>query len=867
MNYIDFINDMDFDVNHIILIVRVARASINAIREYFVDVVIDQIRITSQHIFSYLFRKYKQDDYVYSDWYDEIFYLNKFIPKIGTFIINNYDFYNSIKNDQVLLYKFIISCVFQEINEDLFSNNFIIYLIEKFIKKDSLIYNIFNHSDLENLKNIFVEVIKQELESEEVYNYLFHLILNKNLKDLYNLLISLLILSETKSTPLILADLRDIQQRADPLLIAFNINSLSNQIIEALTDLARRFFNYEIHSEKIYQIKNFITPFQNSILIQKIEYNKNFFLSFFQTMPFNETTYQSISSKKTLYSVLIAFGNIIFKKLFRLNIRLGTIDDFKIINDTELAQINYFMNLLRDNIYFKINLKEFLLHLQFLEKIIEFYQRYHIFTENLNSEQSSSYNFDKWKETYEYFIVPLDTLYIHISEIKRLIWHIDNYEKMVIILKKKIEELVKLLSLDFMNFLNNNYMRWVSNTSTGPVSVVNVFERFFKPGQTPISRGDYHLFLIIDCCPLSIWEMIKSKILQDFEMIGVKSIIGTSILPTSTRWARRALASGKYPIAYSGRWLEADDFCHLISGFPFHRLTSKPSLESSYYVSHCELLDMNDKAIRMVSNTINFQYCVFNISDESSHNFDLNTVLKIVELTYFTKIKPLIKELLSKKTKVVIYFATDHGITKILEYIDWSGTNFQNYKNSSIIDNRNAHPRFFISETPLQPTKNDILKIESNQNSFGLKHFDYGTDRYYYFATRYENFKIEPGDKNVYFAHGGASFFEFLIPFAILSQKLKKEKPEQEPTLTKNIVNTDCEIVIQNPFDISITKVKVHLFFKNYYFKYFINEIKENDSFKLTRNALSNENSPYKYVIEYFFAERYFSTLEISVEN
>ena len=851
-NFIEFINENDFNRNNIILIVRNERNCIISIRDNCQKLVLDRIRITPRHIFSTYYQSSKKNVFDFSYWDDEIFVLNKFIPDNCLYIIDNEDFYDVIRDDKNKLYKFIVSCLFKEINKILFTDKFFIYIFEKFILFDSIIYDIFNSEDLNKLKTIIIEVLKKELISEAILKFFLLIIKNQNLKIFYHLLISLLILAETANSQILKADLKNFQEKTKPFLSKINIDIFSNEDIKILVEFATEFFKYEIESNNIYKIKEFITPFCNSSLIQEIEYKFDFFISYFQSLPSDISSYKHISFERFLYSSIVGFGMVIYNKLFQISLSYGTTDDFKNLDEIQIAQIRYNLQNLKNNIYFKIKLTEFQLHFEFLEDILIFYQKYQDLINTLNQNSSNSYTFNDWKNIYQYTIVPLDLIHLKISESKRLFWQTKEYQEMVIVLKNKLKQIMNRLSIDFKDFLYNNYPNWISNPSTGPITVINVFQKFFKPGLTSRSSGDYHLFLIIDCCPLNIWKIIKAKILEDFSMFGVKSILGTSILPTSTRWARRALASGKYPFEHRGTWYEADDFFSNISNFPIQNLSSQPSYDS-FYTSHCELIDQNDKAILQINNGINYQYCVFNISDESGHLFDLNTVTKIIELTYLTKIKPLLLELISKKPNAIIYFATDHGITRILRTLDWSGTNFHNYRNSSFIKSQNTHPRFFITEQKLNPTKNEILKIENNQVNYGLNERDTrNANQYYYFATGYENFKVEKSAKNIYFAHGGASLFEFLIPFAILSKKLKVIKPSEQPKLIKIINESECEIKINNPFQKSIKSIVIHLIFNNYYFNYYINELDASDTFIIKRNSLVNESKSYEYKIEYY---------------
>lgn len=866
-DYIELVNTNDYEKYNIILFVRSGRTCLNKITSNFQELNKDLIKITPRNIFSHFYKKLKGEVFDFTFWSGEIFFLNKFIANVCEFIIENVDFYEKLKDDQHSLNKFIISCLFGEINEILFSENFLLYLIEKMILFDSIFYKIFTDDDLKPLKILITSVLRKEINLKDCYDYFINLISKEKLKNFYNLLIILEILSQTSISLVSTVDLKKINEKSNTFLKTFNLDLITDQNLTKLIEISQNFFKYELKTENLYKTEFFIAPFKKSIIIHQIEYNFDFFQLYFDSFLIDHDHIKLISSKRLLYSTLPALGKMMYKKMFRISSKFGNIEDFKELKEDLLAKINYYLECQNENVYYKINLKEFTQHLQYLKNIIEFYQKYQMIENFIKIKNPKSYDFNNWKDIYQYSVIPLDDLYLRIAESKRLFWKINEYDQMVLLLKKKLEDLISILTLDFMDFLYINYPKWVSNTTSEPISVVNVFKNFFKPGETPYTRGDYHLFLIIDCCSLNTWHIVKSRILEDFEMFGVSSIIGTSILPTSTRWARRSLASGDYPINHRGVWYEAEDFFKLISKFPICSLSSQP-YPNSYYISHCELLDQNDKAIGKLNNPINFQYCVFNISDESSHSFDLNTVQKIVELTYSTKIKPLLQELLSKKHNPIIYFATDHGISKILDNFDWTGTNFQSYKTSTYIKKENAHPRFFISETKLNPTKKEILKIESNQNDFGLRDKNgYGNNQYYYFATMYESLKKESGSKNVYFAHGGASFFELLIPFAILSKALKKELPPELPSLKKTIEGSNVSIEVNNPYNLPIKKINIHLKFDDYYFKYYINEIDANGSYTLKRDLIDSEGENYTYQIEFYFVERFYSTNIVLIKN
>ncbi|GAB1429412.1 response regulator [Ignavibacteria bacterium] len=92
---------------------------------------------------------------------------------------------------------------------------------------------------------------------------------------------------------------------------------------------------------------------------------------------------------------------------------------------------------------------------------------------------------------------------------------------------------------EFGKFTEHNYRRWA--TGEGPVLSPNVVDKFVIPhlrNETPV------FFFVIDCMRLDQWLVMEDLIRPYF---SVQKDYYSSILPTSTPYARNAIFSGLFP--------------------------------------------------------------------------------------------------------------------------------------------------------------------------------------------------------------------------------------------------------------------------------------------------------------------------------
>ncbi len=851
----------------------------------------NSITIYFQNILNFLIGK----ELTTGDWDMSFRHLNKYLPEISNFLIENYhkcdaecNLISSIpekgltlkqkselredKKSKIELYKreFLLYLFFKDIlehDESIKSKQN--YIIEKIITYRSLITGLLDSSAL-YLLQIFKDFL-YNVFSEQVSSFFLYFTKGKRINQLKNLIISIEILNELNKN----ADFKDFinfKKEISPFLDNINLDEsyeknvkiFNEQLFEELKQIINQFIKYEMDSNRIIQKRYLISDFKNASIITSLEKRVDFFDNKLRVNVNNWNDIKNLSSMHLIYSGIVKFNQILLSKLFRIAPNRVYRKEIQLF---EIAKLNNILDEFQNNIYFKLKLYEYHLHFNFLRDIIKLF----LILTRLEGEDENilkNCNIENWKNLYLDILLPLDILCWDTYENSRLFWinvNIpNNLEKYMKHLVNTIVEKIKEINILFLNFLKINYPLWVKNPQSSPISVVNVIKKFFKP-----EKGfDYYLFLIIDCCRHDIWDILKKKILRDFPELGAKTITGLSILPTSTKFARRAIASGKYPVEMNKRkfyWNEGSEFLDNIKynySRVFPQILKLHDSDPIYNVN-CELLSKNNEAISKVLNNYNIQYCVFNFSDKVSHNFEMSVNRELISKVYSDKIKPLLRKILETKNNPIIYFGTDHGISKCYTLINWRRTNFNDHWKKEY---RNRYlkrdNRWFCSKFKTNYNKENLLKIENYFDKWGLNGEYMKGDNLediagYYFGIAYDDLLGSYGETATYYAHGGASFFELLIPFSILSKELKKEEIPKNPIV--NLSHRWKKLIIRNPNNIPLKKFSLNFYIEDYhyYFEDYIIDPRGERIFNLEKSFLSEGNYSYKGHFE--FNERIFS--------
>lgn len=822
---------------------------------------------------------------IYSDkfWNIKLRLFRHYLVKICDFLLDNISHYQRIFREGVpsqIKHEFLLYIFFKDILEIYKEDSDIAkmkkkinYIIEKIFQHSKVLAKL-SKSSAQPLYQIFKNYLS-DIFSNEIYKFIIYFIEKGKTDDFINLCISLKIFLDLEVNPMF-NGFKDFAAEISPFIdnIDFNAkdenggNIFSDLLFDEITQILNDFFKYELNSDRIINIKPLLARFEKANIILNIEKKFDFFRKRLRVDNKRIQEVFRLTKINFLYSGIVSFNKILFHNLFEIS---GN----KLIRRTKtiniLAQYVYFIDNFKGNIYYKIKLREYILHYKFLKNIIKLFLLLREL-DNIDGVSIEGYQLEDWKKLYINYLLPIDTLLWSSFENTRLFWSNIKQSDYMLLLSENIVRKIKEINLIFLEFLRKNYKNWVANKNTGaPISVVNVIKKFFNLNDANYRRNhvDYFLFIIIDCCRTDIWDHLRHLILKDFPVLGSKSIVGLSILPTGTKFARRALVTGKYPS-------EHDTFIHSNEGldiFEFlkhnyfdiipeiSRLSGSKSEIAQFYTVNCELLDNNNIAIENISNNLSFQFCVFNFPDTISHNFEISMNEKILETIYEDKIKPIIRKVLELKSNPVIFFGTDHGIVKCRDMIKWGGSSFQKHwmNNEKYIHKKN---RYFVSKDTLKDyTGNNILKIENDLKKWGLKSEykepwteDFIDIKGYYFGMAYDDLLGIHGERTKKYAHGGSSFFELFIPFAIISKQLLNNEIPKEPLVELSIHNNSIRIT--NPNNKSLKILNLDFYIHHYHYIFQNLEIKPKKTIDLELNMVRQDFLEFDFKTIYVFNER-----------
>ncbi len=834
-------------------------------------------QIYFQNILNYVSKNQFSNDF----WDKKLEFFKPYLPKICKFLSNNLVYYRSVfKNNtnNVLKNELLLYIFFKDIPSELYEEE---DETQEFLRKKYYILEkvLWHGKEIEELSNssaiVLYKIFKNYLNrvfSSDISKLIIHYIENTRSNDFIKIFIAIIFYKDLRGR-LRVDDFVEFINEITPFLDGINIKDkyvdgseiFNDTIFIEFSELLYRFFTFEVNSDRINWIKPLISYFEKAKLIVGIEKNSNFFNDRLDIDYKNIREVFRLTKIKSLYSGIINFNKILFNVLFNINTNDLTRRS-KLINI--LAQYIYFIDQFKENVYYKIKLREYVLHYRFLKNIIRLF----LFLRELDcitQVEANAYNLDGWKELYNNYLLPIDNLCWSSFENSRLFWTYDDLPKNMYLLSENVIKKVKEFNIYFLDFLKINYQKWVQDKNAAPISVVNVIKNFYSPDRNDyiINNNDYFLFLIIDCCRVDIWELLRQYIFEDFPQLGSKSIVGLSILPTGTKWARRALFTGNYPYEnnYFSHNNEGMEFFQYIknnfsSTFPIINSLTNSDIEQ-FYTVNCELLDNNNNAIQNIYNNLNLQCCIFNFADIIAHNFEISMNNKLLKTIYDEKIKPLIRSVLENKSNPIIFFGTDHGIVKCRNMIDWNTTSFNEHWNHKVDYNLRKN-RFFVAKSQLVGYhKTDLLKIENDYNKWGLKaKFDEPwitppiDIKGYYFGISYDDLLGKYGENSKKYAHGGVSFFEIFIPFAILSKDIIDiDKPRD---IFVEFPSANNSIIIKNPNPKPIKKLFFDFYIRHYHYIFQNLTINPSQSIELELNLSGSIDYEYDYKYTLIYSEK-----------
>lgn len=326
---------------------------------------------------------------------------------------------------------------------------------------------------------------------------------------------------------------------------------------------------------------------------------------------------------------------------------------------------------------------------------------------------------------------------------------------------------------NFCKFVKRNYEDWVT-TDNHPLMSHEIFRRRVFP---ILDRGEKVCFFLIDNFRLDQWKMIQ-PILAEF--FNVSEDLYTTILPTSTQYARNAIFAGlmPYDIAnmYPKLWVEEDED----EGLNIHEeeliRTQLDRFRRKEKFSYTKLNDSSagEKFLQRLNSSkdLPLQVIVLNFIDMLSHARTESKMIR--ELANSDAAYRSITESWFRHSSAIEIFrrlaetgynvilTTDHGTIRVDNPIKVVGDR-----------NTNTNLRYKCGKS-LNYNARQVYEIH-NPRKFGLPAPNLSSS--FIFALN-EDFFSYPNNYNYYvqyyngtFQHGGISLQEMLVPLVTMTPR------------------------------------------------------------------------------------------------
>lgn len=325
----------------------------------------------------------------------------------------------------------------------------------------------------------------------------------------------------------------------------------------------------------------------------------------------------------------------------------------------------------------------------------------------------------------------------------------------------------------FCKFVKKNYEDWVTGKEH-PLMSHEIFKRKVFP---LIDKGEKVFFILIDNFRLDQWRVIQPMLSEFFT---IEEDIYTTILPTSTQYARNAIFAGLMPLEiqkmYPQFWMDEDeDEGKNIYESDLIR-TQIERFRRQDKFSYTKLHDSQggEKFLRNISNIAdnNLNVVVLNFIDMLSHArteskmirelANSDAAYRSITESWFrhSSAYDIFRRLSEMNCKIVI--TTDHGTIRVDNPLKVVGDR-----------NTNTNLRYKVGKN-LNYNRKQVYEMNNPQH-YGLPAPNLSST--FIYACN-EDFFSYPNNYNYYvqyytgtFQHGGISIQEMLVPIVTLSPK------------------------------------------------------------------------------------------------
>ncbi|MHA1605655.1 MAG: PglZ domain-containing protein [Candidatus Freyarchaeota archaeon] len=406
-------------------------------------------------------------------------------------------------------------------------------------------------------------------------------------------------------------------------------------------------------------------------------------------------------------------------------------------------------------------------HLQLLTDIMAFFKHQQQIKNVTQTEFSSP---DKWISVYVKHIVPLESAHsnIEINPQIRIISP-ENRKK----LKSDYENVIWNYNKSFQRFIAESYPKWIKSWNR-PILTADFLEKIFSP-YDPLKNYRYTYIVVIDCMRIDVWNQIKRKLLENFEIVKEEFLF--ALIPSSTIFSRTSIFSGKLPkecIVIPERGAPRFKFGN--EKIILARALNIPS-DQIEFISQTESVIKVDEIDSVLDSPKNLKVIILDSIDNKIHKAGADDRLGNLKQDFLNLYNTVIESILSKlgeSKDTILFVISDHG--------------FVNTNKVVMVEPEKGfiNPRY--ADLNPEVNLNEKWSITISARELGVID-DHGEKRYAFplgnlsFKLAREGTTVRTRIRDeVIYGHGGLTLQEMIVPCAVLI-------PRKERTLKPISVN------------------------------------------------------------------------------